>query len=81
MLAFAAGESDQEDAADCGPQLLDQSSFLGAKPLGGDDRQCDPGEADTTGVRSALRDLDAVAAPFQQSCEARLAAPRPDRRP
>ena len=63
------GNSDEKDTADRGAQFPDQSSSRGAKSVGRDDSQRDPVEADAAGVRSALRYLDAVTAPVQQSCE------------
>ena len=50
-------------------RLLHQASSRVTETVGSDNRQFNPVEANATRVGSTFRDLDAIAAPAQQSCE------------
>ena len=68
--ALSPGAADQQDVADRSPQILDQAASSGPSPSGATIASAIPSKPMRRACEALFRDLDAVAAPLQQSCEA-----------
>jgi hypothetical protein len=68
-IALGARRRDDQDAADRGPQLLEQAFPLRAEPIGGDNRQGDALQTDAAGTFGVFSDFNVVATAVQKPCE------------